>query len=130
MHDFEPQLFDALANALEAQVPGVTVVSEDLPSTEPRFPVVQFRLLDATPDARSAESGDMEPRTVVVWEAQVYSNRSRREAKNVAMACDALLASWGWRRTSFSQVDGQDRTIRRFAVRWRGSVGADGQVAR
>lgn len=129
MHDFEAPIFSALADALDAQVPGITVVSEHRSGT-PRFPVVWFRLIDSTPDARSAESGDSEPRTVEVWEAQVYSNRSRREAKNIAMACDALMESWGWSRTAFVPVDGEDQTIRRFAVRWRGSVGADGQVAR
>lgn len=129
MHDFESQVFDALASGLESRFEGIRVVSEPLPG-EPQFPLVQFTSTDLTPDERSAESGDMEPRSVQLFEAQCYSNRSRREAKAIAAACDELMGSWGWRRTAFMQVENQDRTIRRYVARWRGSVDADGMVAR
>lgn len=129
MHDYEAPIFDALSNGLAASFPGITVVSADLPG-EPTFPVAYFRAIDMSVDERSSESGDMEPRTVAVFELQAYSNRSRREAKAIAARADELMASWGWRRTSLAPVDGEDRTIRRFVARWRGSVGADGTVAR
>ena len=130
MHDFEGAIFTALADGLESLFDGITVVSEDLPGTELRFPVVQLRCVDSYPDERTAESGDMEVRTVQLYEAQVYSNRSRSEAKAIAKAADSLMTAWGWRRTSLTPVDGADRTIRRFAVRWRGSVDVDGLVGR
>lgn len=129
MHDFENAVYDELATRLEAQFEGLTLVTTDLPG-EPTFPVAQFRPIDYVPDASSAESGDPEVRTVTVWELQAYSNRSRREAKQIAVAADALMSSWGWQRTTLAPVESQDRTIRRFAVRWRGSVDADGYVSR
>lgn len=129
MHDFEAPIFDAMADALEASFPGVLVVSEDWKG-DPSFPLVQVTCVDSVPDAASAESGDMEPRTVQTYEAQCYSNRSRREAKAIAVACDALMASWGWRRTTLAPVASEDKTIRRFVARWRGSVDASGSVAR
>lgn len=130
MHDFEAPIFDAMADALDAAFPGITVVSADLPSSEPTFPTALLRCVDMSADERSAESGDMEPRTVAVFELQAYSNRSRREAKAIAAKADELMASWGWRRTTLAPVDGEDRTIRRYVARWRGSVDAGGMVAR
>ncbi len=130
MHDFETAIFDALATAMEALFPGVYVVSEDLPGDELHFPLVKLVAADISPDAASAESGDMEPRTRIEFQAECYSNRSRTEAKALAKACDELMRSWGWRRTSMMQVQNADRTIRRYVARWRGSVDADGMVAR
>lgn len=129
MNDFEAPIFDALADALGELYDGITVVSADLPST-PRFPTVSLNMVDASPDERTSETLDMEPRTVCVFEAQVYSNVSRRQAKAIAKSCDELMASWGWRRTTFERVPPADKTIERYVVRWRGSVDADGMVAR
>ena len=130
MHDFETAIFSALATAMEAQFQGIYVVSEDLPGDELHFPLVKLTATDIAPDTSSAESGDMEPRTRIEFEAQVYSNRSRTEAKSITKACDALMQEWGWHRTSMMQVQNADRTIRRYVARWRGSVDAGGMVAR
>lgn len=129
MHDFENAVFNALANALEQEFSGVRVVSEDAPG-EPHFPTVKMVAIDMPPDTRSSESGDMEPRTIHVFEAQCYSNRSRSEAKALAESCDALMQAWGWHRTTLMPMDSTDRTIRRYVARWRGSVDAGGMVAR
>ena len=129
MHDFETAIYDELATQLESQFDGLTVVTTDLPG-EPSFPVAQFRPVDYTPDPASVESGDHEVRTVTLWELQSYSNRTRREAKAIAVAADALMTEWGWTRTTLAPVESGDRTIRRFVARWRGAVDADGNVSR
>lgn len=129
MNDFEAPIFDALADALGELYDGITVVSADKPGT-PEFPTVQLIMTEAVPDERAAESGDMEPRTICTFEAQAYSNVNRRQAKAIAKSCDELMASWGWRRTTFERVPPADKTIERYVVRWRGSVDADGRVAR
>lgn len=130
VHDFETQVFNALANALDAQFDEIYVVSEDLPGSETHFPLVKFVATDLSPDASSAESGDMETRTHIEFEAQCFSNTDRIEAKELAEACDDLMSSWGWHRTTLMPMDNADKTIRRYVARWRGSVGADGYVAR
>ena len=129
MHDYEAPIFDALADAIGVAYPSCIVASEDLPG-QARFPIVEFRCTDITPDAASAESGDMEPRSVQLFEAQCYSNRSRAEAVELAKLCDSLMQSWGWRRTFFGRVDNPDPTVRRHVARWRGSVDGGGCVAR
>ena len=129
MHDFETQVFDALADALDAQFDGIYVVSEDLPGAETFFPLVKMVATDLSPDASAVESGDMEPRTYMEFEAQCFSNASRREAKAIAEACDALMSSWGWHRVTLMPMDNPDKTIRRYVARWRGSVDVGGMVA-
>ena len=129
MNDFEAPIFDALATALGEQFEGIKVVSADKPG-KPEFPTVSFDMTDSAVDERDAESGRIEARTICTFEAQVYSNVSRRQAKEIAKACDALMSSWGWHRTTFERVPPADKTIERYVVRWRGAVDARGMVAR
>lgn len=129
MNDFEAPIFDALATALGNQFEGIRVVSADKPG-QPEFPTVSFNMTDSAVDERDAESGRMEARTICTFEAQVYSNVNRMQAKEIAKACDALMSSWGWHRTTMTYAPTTDKTIDRYVLRWRGAVDAQGMVAR
>lgn len=128
MVDFTNEIYTAVADAVDAEFPGIICTSGNVPGAE-RFPALLFKPIDSYADERSSESGDIEHRTTWLFEAQAYSNKSDRQARAVVKCVDSLMTSWGWRRTTMAPVEDADPTIRRYVARWRGTVDADGRVS-
>lgn len=129
MIDFTNEIYTAVADAADAAISGIICTSGNVPGSE-RFPVLLFHPIDSYADERSSESGDVEHRTTWVFEAQSYSNKSDRQAREIIALVDSLMTSWGWMRTTMAPVDDADDTVRRMVARWRGTVDADGRVGR
>lgn len=131
MIDYETDIFDAVYREVIAAFPKVCMTSE-YKRTPPSFPHVSLIEVDSSVYRRTQDSGSMENHALVVYEANVYSNKKngkKTEAKAILDAVDAQMARLGFTRTYRRPMQNtNDATIYRVLARYRAVIDRDGRV--
>lgn len=128
MIDVENEVYTRVAEMLRVQFPGINTASEYVKSP-PAFPHVSITQSDNYPIAEREDSSDKENMVQVMFEINVYSNKSsgkKTECKKIMNAINDLLTSMNFRRLAMTPVPNmEDATIYRITARYR--VATDGK---
>lgn len=122
MIDIESQVFTPLAEDLRAAFPGITVSGEYVraPSS---FPFVSIVEEDNFMTAARMDTGDAERFSGLMYEVNVYSNKSvgkKSECKEIIALIDALLYKLNFTRISLAPVPNlENASIYRMTARYR-----------
>ena len=128
MIDIEFDVFDAVADELRLQYPGIWVsgLAADLPS---RYPAVTLVQRDSSVALEYSSVQSPEMATSVMFQADVYSNQisgAKMEAKQILATVDEVMTRLGFARLSAAPVDNlQDGSIYRLTARWEALVDKD-----
>lgn len=128
MIDIEFDVFDAVADELRLQYPGIWVsgLAADLPS---RYPAVTLVQRDSSVALEYSSVQSPEMATSVMFQADVYSNQisgAKVEAKQILATVDEVMTRLGFARLSAAPVDNlQDGSIYRLTARWEALVDKD-----
>ena len=128
MIDIEFDVFDAVADELRLQYPGIWVsgLAADLPS---RYPAVTLVQRDSSVALEYSSVQSPEMAASVMFQADVYSNQiggAKVEAKRILATVDEVMTRLGFARLSAAPVDNlQDGSIYRLTARWEALVDKD-----
>lgn len=129
MIDIENQVYTVIAEALRDQFPGILVSGEyvNAPSS---FPYVSIVEQDNYVTATHQDSSDTEKLATVMYEVNVYSDKSgskKSVCRNILNHIDAIMYSMNLRRSSMSPVPNlENATIYRLVARYQGET--DGKI--
>lgn len=129
MNDFSVAIFNYVRDVVRERYPGCLVTSAPLNSDRPQLPALTIRFSFPSADEATFSSGG-EVFTRTVCDAEAYSGTSAAEARGILALADDAMGRCGFRRSNYTEVANADQTIRRYAIKWRGSVDRDGNVAR
>lgn len=123
METIEIELFDLIANAVNASYPTCKVVNQYVRNA-PSWPCVMF--YEADNYAASMDGSNHEIATAVMYEVQVFSaseGDNKTEAVEIMKLIDGVLSPMGFRRTSLTVAPNvEDATIFRLVGRYSASV--------
>lgn len=106
MIDIENIIFNKIALAVRAKFPGV-VIGNDYENTKASFPYVSIVEADNYTLKRHMDSGNREKVATVMYEVNVYSNRSgvkRTECREIMNFIDELMFGMNFTRVSMTHV--------------------------
>lgn len=133
MIDIENELFTKVATALRAQFSGIFVTGEYVKAPS-SFPCVMFVEMDNTPYRRTQTQADMENHATVMYEVNVYSNKTKgkkTECKAIMKVIDDMMLSLGFDRPFLNPIPNlEDATIYRMTARYIAIVSKDKVVYR
>lgn len=133
MIDIENELFTKVATALRAQFSGIFVTGEYVKAPS-AFPCVMFVEMDNTPYRRTQTQADMENHATVMYEVNVYSNKTKgkkTECKAIMKVIDDMMLSLGFDRTFLNPIPNlEDGTIYRMTARYIAIVSKDQVIYR
>ena len=133
MIDIEHELFTKVATALRAQFSGIFVTGEYVKAPS-SFPCVMFVEMDNTPYRRTQTQADMENHATVMYEVNVYSNKTKgkkTECKAIIKVIDDMMLSLGFDRPFLNPIPNlEDATIYRMTARYIAIVSKDKVVYR
>ena len=133
MIDIENELFTKVATALRAQFSGIFVTGEYVKAPS-SFPCVMFVEMDNTPYRRTQTQADMENHATVMYEVNVYSNKTKgkkTECKAIIKVIDDMMLSLGFDRPFLNPIPNlEDATIYRMTARYIAIVSKDKVVYR
>ncbi len=120
MIDVESQVYTKVAEALRAAFPNITVDSTTTlsPST---FPYACIEEADNYTYSRTIDSGSNENHAVVMYEANVYSNKTsgkKKECKAILAIIDDVMNGLGFIRTAKVPVNMDAATKYRVSARY------------
>lgn len=131
MIDIESKIVDAIRTDLISEYPLIYVASEYVP-VAPAFPAVIVYEVDNYSHENSME--DTETHANVLYEVQVYSNKSKgrkAEAKTILARIDAVLQGYKFVRTMKLELRNPDQpSVFRLVARYRAVVSTDYRVYR
>ena len=122
MIDVEAQVFTQAAGVLRAQFPGITVSGEyvNAPSA---FPHVSLVEQDSYPVVDHLDGGERESRTVLMYEVNIYSDRTtgkKSQCRRILGVLDELLWGMNFRRLAVTPVPNlENATIYRLTAQYR-----------
>lgn len=132
MIDIENELFTKVATALRAQFPGIYVTGE-YTRVPPRFPCVMFMEADNTPYRRSQTQDDMENHAAVLYEVDVFSNKTtgrKAECRAIIKVIDEIMMGLGFNRPFLNPIPNVDESIYRITGRYAAVVSKDEVIFR
>lgn len=125
MINLESPLFTELATALRDAYPGIFVTGEHVPIPA-SFPAVSIVEADNATDKRSRTNSQEEQFAEVMYEVNVYSNRTqgkKAEARTIISTIDTMLLEYGFERVMLQPIPNlDDATIYRMVGRYRAVV--------
>lgn len=128
MIDVENEVYTRIVEMLRVQFPGINTASEYVKSPS-AFPHVSITQSDSYPITEREDSSVEENMVQVMFEVNVYSNKSngkKTECKIIMNAINDLLTTMNFRRLAMTPVPNmEDATIYRIAARYR--VATDGK---
>ncbi len=128
MIDVENEVYTRIAEMLRVKFPGINTASEYVKSP-PAFPHASIEQKDNYPITEQEDSSNQENMVQVMFEVNVYSNKSsgkKTECKQIINAINDLLTSMNFRRLAMTPVPNmEDATIYRITARYR--VATDGK---
>lgn len=128
MIDVENEVYTRIAEMLRVKFPGINTASEYVKSP-PSFPHASIEQKDDYPITECEDSSNQENMVQVMFEVNVYSNKSsgkKTECKQIMNAINDLLTSMNFRRLAMTPVPNmEDATIYRITARYR--VATDGK---
>lgn len=128
MINLESPLFTELATALRIAYPGIFVTGEHVPIPA-NFPAVSIVEADNATDKRSRTNSQEEQFAEVMYEVNVYSNRTqgkKAEARTIISTIDTMLLEYGFERVMLQPIPNlDDATIYRMIGRYRAVVSSN-----
>lgn len=133
MIDIENAVLDRVSTAVREQFPEVYFSGEYV-KTPPTFPAVSMVEMDNATYRRSQSSSSMENHAEVMYEVNVYSNKTagkKDECRRIASIIDAAMQGMGFTRMMLNPVpDMNNATIYRIVGRYIAVVSADNTIYR
>ena len=121
MIDIENDIFNTIASVVRAKYPDIYMVGEYV-KTPPKFPCVSLVEMDNQSYQRTEDSGSSENHVSVMYEVNVYSNKTvgkKLECKAIAAAIDEQMLALGFARTMLQPIPNlDDATIYRMVGRY------------
>ena len=127
MIDIEFDVFDAVADRLREQYPGIFVTG-DVSFSPARFPAVSV-VETGNSVVANMRTSVIENAALVMYEVNVYSNKtgySKIEAKEILSVVDDVLVGLGFTRAYSNPVQNlEDRNVFRIVARYEATVDKD-----
>lgn len=127
MIDIEFDIFDAVADRLRGQYPGIFVTG-DVSFSPARFPAVSV-VETGNSVVANMRASVIENAALVMYEVNVYSNKtgySKIEAKEILSVVDDVLVGLGFTRVYSNPVQNlEDRNVFRIVARYEATVDKD-----
>lgn len=132
MIDFEREIYTHVVKRVQAVHGDVEFsgIDERLPS---KFPFVSLVEADSTTRADTIDSGSFENHINVMYEVNVYSNKSsgrKAECKAILATIDDTFIRMGFARTMRNPATMDDATIYRMVARYTGAIDKNGKIYR
>ena len=133
MIDIESMVFDRVATRVREQFPNIFIAGEYVKSPS-SFPAVSLMEMDNAIREYSRDSGSNENHVNVMYEVNVYSNKTtgkKSECKAIVALIDAEMTAMGFVRSAVTPVPNEyDSTIYRMVGRYRAAVSHDHKIYR
>lgn len=133
MIDIENEVLDRVSTSVREHVPEVYFSGEYV-KTPPSFPAVSMVEMDNATFRRTQSSSVKEHHAEIMYEVNVYSNRTtgkKEECKRIASVIDASMQDMGFTRMMLNPVpDMNNATIYRIVGRYIAVVSADKTIYR
>ena len=133
MIDIETSVFDTVAKAVRAKYPKIFMTGEYV-KVPPKFPCVSLMEMDNQSYQRTEDSGSSENHVSVMYEVDVYSNKSvgkKSECKAIAALIDEQMLALGFARTMLQPIPNlDDATIYRMVGRYSAIISKDKVIYR
>lgn len=132
MIDIENELFSDHADNLRDKFPNIVVSGEEVAAPSD-FPFVSIVEADNKPVERTQDSGSLENHATLMYEVNVYSNRTRgkkTECKAIFSEIDERMAAWGFTRIGKVYQTIHDGTIGRMIGRYTAVVSKNKTIYR
>lgn len=133
MIDIESQVFDRVATRVREQFPNIFITGEYV-SSPPSFPAASLMEMDNSIRETTIDSGSNENHVNVMYEANVYSNKTtgkKSECKAIMALLDNEMTAMGFVRVSITPVPNEyDSTIYRMVARYKAAVSTDHKIFR
>ena len=133
MIDIENEIFSIVSAEVRKNYPKIYMTGEYI-KIPPSFPCVSLVEVDNQIYRNTRDSGNIENHVQVIYEANVYSNKTsgkKTECKSILAVLDAKMGTLGFTRTTMMPVPNeQDATIYRMVARYRAVVGKDKTIYR
>lgn len=133
MIDIENAVLDRVSTSVRERFPEVYFSGEYV-KTPPTFPAVSMVEMDNATYRRSQSSSSMENHAEVMYEVNVYSNKTagkKDESRRIASIIDAAMQNMGFTRMMLNPVpDMNNATIYRIVGRYIAVVSADNTIYR
>ena len=133
MIDIENDIFNTVATVVRATFPDIYMVGEYV-KTPPKFPFVSLVEMDNRSYQRTEDSGSTENHASVMYEVNVYSNRTtgkKSECKAIAAVIDEQMCALGFARTMLQPIPNlDDATIYRMVGRYSAIISKDRTIYR
>lgn len=133
MIDIENQVFDRVAKRVREQFPNIFMTGEYVNSPA-SFPAVSLVEMDNSIREATMDSGSSENHANVMYEANVYSNKTtgkKSECKAIIALLDNEMTAMGFVRFTLTPVPNEyDSTIYRMVARYRAAVSSDYKIFR
>lgn len=133
MIDIETSVFDTVAKAVRAEYPKIFMTGEYV-KVPPKFPCVSLMEMDNQSYQRTEDSGSSENHVSVMYEVDVYSNKSvgkKSECKAIAALIDEQMLALGFARTMLQPIPNlDDATIYRMVGRYSAIISKDKEIFR
>lgn len=128
MIDAENEIFNEIAEAIQAEYPDCFVTSEYAPGVS-SFPCVSLVEIDNASWEESMTQEGVDVHAAVTYELNVYSNKTvgkKTECREIASFVDGLLLGMNFTRTMLQPIPNvRDATIYRITGRYRALVDAN-----
>lgn len=133
MIDVENAVFNRVANKVREVFPDIFIAGEYV-SSPASFPAVSLVEMDNATNAETIDSGSNENHANVMYELNVYSNRTvgkKSECKAIAALIDEEMLAMGFSRSTLTPVPNEyDSTIYRMVGRYIATVSSDHKIFR
>lgn len=133
MIDIETEIFSIVSAEVRKKYPKIYMTGEYV-KAPPSFPCVSLVEIDNQIYRNSRDSGSIENHVQVLYEVDVYSNKTSRkkaECKAIIAVIDSKMESLGFTRTMLNPIPNEeDTTIYRMTARYRAIIGKDKTIYR
>lgn len=132
MIDIENEVFTKIATELRSLFTGINVYGEDVRSPS-SFPCVSIVEADNYTLRRTQDSGSNENHANVMYEVNVYSNKTsgkKTECKEIFAAIDEIMLGLGFTRSNKNPVTMDEATIYRIVGRYVAIVSTNQTIYR
>ncbi len=134
MIDIENELFDKLRKSVLETYKGAYVTGS-YEKTPPSFPCISIIEVDNRAFARTSSSDNVENHVEVMYEVNVYSNKSsgrKSECKGIIALIDEQMQRLGFSRIMLSPIPNEDTevTIYRMVARYRAVISKEKVIYR
>ena len=133
MIDIENAVFNRAVTRVREVFPDIFMTGEYV-SSPPYFPAASLVEMDNSTRADTIDSGSGENHANVMYEANVYSNKTsgkKSECKAIIALIDEEMLALGFSRVSLTPVPNEyDSSIYRMVARYRATVSSDMKIYR